>query len=79
MSRSAPIKTGHYAVLDTWDLRADFPSMNYPASISSVDMMSQTKQGRFGKLDRFQKKATDRLGIEHPGLSMKTRTLFSRN
>ena len=30
----APIITGHYAALDTWDLSPDFPSKDYPDSVS---------------------------------------------
>ncbi|CAF1155872.1 unnamed protein product [Didymodactylos carnosus] len=74
VSRSAPINTGHYAVLDTWDLREDFPSKNYPESTSSLKQLqhySQAKHGLFSKLSRFQKKPTDRLAIEHPGLEPK--------
>ncbi|CAF1607811.1 unnamed protein product [Didymodactylos carnosus] len=74
VSRSAPINTGHYAVLDRWDLRADFPSLDYPESISSLEQLkhySQAKHGLFSKLSRFQKKPTNRLAIEHPGLEPK--------
>jgi hypothetical protein len=66
-SRSAPISTGHYAVLDTWDLSPDFPSKDYPESISLTHELKKNKHGTFSKLDRFQKKPTDRLAIEHPG------------
>ncbi len=67
VSRSAPISTGHYAVLDTWDLSPDFPSKDYPESISLTHELKKNKHGTFSKLDRFQKKPTDRLAIEHPG------------
>ena len=66
-SRSAPISTGHYAVLDTWDLSPDFPSKDYPESISLTHELARNKHGTFSKLTRFQKKPTDRLAIEHPG------------
>ena len=66
-SRSAPISTGHYAVLDRWDLSADFPSKDYPESISLTHELAKNKHGTFSKLSRFQKKPTDRLAIEHPG------------
>ncbi|CAF3699406.1 unnamed protein product [Rotaria sordida] len=72
ISRSAPITTGHYAILDTWDLSPDFPSKDYPNSISFThELEKNKKQGAFSKLDRFQKKPTDRLAIEHPGLEPK--------
>ncbi|CAF0950222.1 unnamed protein product [Rotaria sp. Silwood1] len=72
ISRSAPIITGHYAVLDTWDLSPDFPSKDYPNSISFTrELEKNKKKGAFSKLDRFQKKPTDRLAIEHPGLEPK--------
>ncbi len=70
MSRSAPISTGHYAVLDTWDLSPDFPSKDYPECISSTHELKKNKHGTFSKLDRFQKKPTYRLAIEHPGRSI---------
>jgi hypothetical protein len=69
-SRSAPINTGHYAVLDTWDLSPDFPSKNYPECISLSGLLDKHDRGKFSKLTRFQKKPTDRLAIEHPGRSM---------
>ncbi|CAF4379536.1 unnamed protein product, partial [Adineta steineri] len=71
ISRSAPISTGHYAVLDTWDLSPDFPSKHFPESTSSVYQLSKNKHGAFSKLSRFQKKPTDRVSIEHPGLEPK--------
>lgn len=71
VSRSAPINTGHYAVLDTWDLSPDFPSKDYPESISLSGLLAKNRLGKFSKLDRFQKKPTDRLAIEHPGLEPK--------
>jgi hypothetical protein len=67
VSRSAPISTGHYAVLDTWDLSPDFPSKDYPESISLTHQLASNKHGTFSKLNRFLKKPTDRLAIEHPG------------
>lgn len=70
-SRSAPISTGHYAVLDNWDLSPDFPSKDYPESISLTHELARNKHGTFSKLNRFQKKPTDRLAIEHPGLEPK--------
>ncbi|CAF1342278.1 unnamed protein product [Rotaria magnacalcarata] len=72
LNRSAPITTGHYAVLDTWDLSPDFPSKDYPNSISLTHALEKNKKlGVFSKLDRFQKKPTDRIAIEHPGLQPK--------
>ncbi|CAF0783377.1 unnamed protein product [Adineta ricciae] len=70
-SRSAPISTGHHAVLDRWDLSPDFPSKNFPESISSTYLLTKTKHGTFSKLSRFQKKPTDRISIDHPGLEPK--------
>jgi len=43
VSRSAPISTGHYAVLDTWDLSPDFPSKDYPECISSTHELKKNK------------------------------------
>ncbi|CAF1035654.1 unnamed protein product [Rotaria sordida] len=71
LSRSAPISTGHYSVLDTWDLSPDFPSKDYPESTSLTYELAKNKHGMFSKLNRFQKKPTDRLAIEHPGLEPK--------
>ena len=68
INRSAPIITGHYAVLDTWDLSPDFPSKDYPDSVSFTRQLEKNKiSGAFSKLERFQKKPTDRIAIEHPG------------
>lgn len=68
INRSAPIKTGHYAVGDQYDLSPDFPSKDFPESISLARQLEQNKkQGEFSKLARFQKKPTDRIAIEHPG------------
>ncbi|CAF1053238.1 unnamed protein product [Adineta ricciae] len=75
INRSAPIKTGHYSLLDTWDLQPDFPSKEYPESISLAKQIEKRKKhGLFSKLDRFQKKPTDRISIEHPGLEPKNVT-----
>ncbi|CAF3154561.1 unnamed protein product [Rotaria socialis] len=71
LDRSAPIATGHYAVLDTWDLSPDFPSKDYPESTSITHELTKSKHGTFSKLNRFQKKPTNRLAIEHPGLEPK--------
>lgn len=54
-------------MLDTWDLSPDFPSKQYPESISLSGLLAKNRHGKFSKLDRFQKKPTDRLAIEHPG------------
>ncbi len=68
IDRSGPITTGHYASLDTWDLSPDFPSKDFPDSISMARQLEKNKkQGAFSKLTRFQKKPTDRITLEHPG------------
>ncbi len=68
LSRAAPIATGHYSILDRWDLSPDFPSKDYPESITFTKQLEKNKEyGVFGKLNRFQKKPTDRISIEHPG------------
>ena len=73
ISRSAPIATGHNTLLDTWDLSPDFPSYDYPNSISfTYELEKNKKKGEFSKLTRFQKKPSDRIAIEHPGRYFQT-------
>lgn len=68
LNRSAPINTGHYATVDKWDLSPDFPSKDFPDSISLARQLEKNKkQGAFGNLDRFHKKPTDRIAMDHPG------------
>ncbi|CAF1095780.1 unnamed protein product [Adineta steineri] len=75
LDRSAPIATGHYSLLDQWDLSPDFPSKEYPESTSNlIQIEKRKKHGLFSKLERFQKKPTDRISIEHPGLEPKNVT-----
>ena len=75
VNRSAPINTGHYATVDKWDLSPDFPSKDFPDSISLARQLEQNKkQGAFGKLDRFQKKPTDRIAMDHPGKVISSRS-----
>ncbi len=66
--RSGPITTGHYATLDSWDLSPDFPSKDFPDSISIARQLEKNKkQGAFSKFNRFPKKPTERITLEHPG------------
>ena len=71
INRSAPINTGHYATLDKWDLSPDFPSKDFPDSISFARQLEKNKNGTFSKLTRFPKKPSDRITNEHPGLEPK--------
>lgn len=72
IDRSAPINTGHYTILDSWDLSPDFPSKDFPDSISLARQLEKNpKQGEFSKLARFEKKPSNRLAIEYPGLEPK--------
>ena len=74
IDRSAPIVTGHYSMLDNWDLAPDFPSKEFPESTSlATQLAKRKKHGFFSKLDRFQKKPTDRISIEHPGRQLPTK------
>lgn len=81
INRSAPIATGHYAVLDTWDLSPDFPSKDFPNSVSFThELEKNKKQGAFGKFERFPKKPSDRIAIDNPGIivqEMKQEMIFT--
>ena len=71
LNRSAPIKTGHYALMDSWDLSPDFPSKDFPDSESFARQLEKNKNGTFSKLTRFPKKPSDRITNEYPGLEPK--------